>query len=148
MKKRWFLVPILAGVLAISITGGVALAQDDGTGIGSPWSKIASKVAVILGLEEADVQAALDQAAREIQDEALQQKLDCMVEEGRLTPEQADEYGQWSQSRPEGIAPFGGFGGRGFHRGGMMGGSGGRGMWFHFGSPPAPTPDDSGATSF
>ena len=128
MKKRWFLVPILAGGLAIGIMGGVALAQDDGTGDVSPWSKFTSRVAVILGLEEAQVQDALDQAAREIQDEALQQKLDWLVEEGRLSPEQADEYGSWHQSRPEGITPFGGFGDRGFHRGRMWGGRGGPGL--------------------
>jgi len=146
MKKRWFLVPILVGGLAIGIMGGVALAQDDGTGDVSPWSKFTSRVAVILGLEEADVQNAFNQAAREMEDEALQQKLDCMVEQGRLSPEQSDEYGSWHQSRPEGITPFGGFGDRRFHRGRMSGGPSGRGMWFNSAESVTPTPEGTEST--
>ena len=147
MKKRWFLVPILAGVLALGITGGVALANDAGTGDASPWSTFASKVAAILGLEEAQVQDAFNQASRETQDEALQQKLDRMVEEGRMTQPQADEYKEWHLSRPEGLSPrdpFGGFRGHGFHRGRMRGFGG---MWFNCPESVTPIPESSGATT-
>jgi len=121
MKKRWLLVPIVAAVIAFAVMGGVALAQGNDESAGSPWSSFASRVASILGLDEATVQDAFDQARSEMQDEALQQRLDNMVERGLINPEQADEYYEWYQSRPEGM-PFGGFGGRGFGRGGMWGG--------------------------
>jgi hypothetical protein len=112
MKKRGLLVPIVAAVIAFAVMGGVALAQGDNESAGSPWSSFASRVASILGLDEATVQDAFDQATSDMQDEALQ---------GQITQEQADEYYTWYQSRPEGM-PFGGFGGRGFGRGGMWGG--------------------------
>ncbi len=123
MKKRWLLVPIVAAVIAFAAVGGVALAQGDDEGADSPLSSFASRVASILGLDEATVQNAFDQARSEMQDEALQQRLDNMVEQGQITEEQADEYYTWYQSRPEGM-PFGDFGGRGFGKGGMRGGMG------------------------
>ena len=138
MKKRWFVATLLVGVLAIGITGGTVLAQTDGTNSDSLVGKFASKVAAILGLDETKVQDALKQAAGEIQDEALQRKLDHMVEIGRLTQEQADDYYEWYQSKPEGIFPGRGFGGHGFLRGSMMGRHGGYGMGFWQQTPPAP----------
>lgn len=147
MKKRWILVPILVVVLILGITGGaagVALAQGDGTSEGSPWSSFTSRVAAILGLDEAKVQDAFDQAARDMQDEALRKRLDNQVEQGQLSQEQADDHYEWYQSRPEGLSPgfpFGGFGGRLFHRGGMWGGPGERGMWFNYRVPATPTPE-------
>jgi hypothetical protein len=141
MKRRWLVITLLVGVMAIGITGGTVLAQDGGGVVGgdSPPQKFTSRVATILGLDEAHVQAAFKQAGREMQNEALQRKLARMVEHGRLTQEQADAYMEWYQARPEGLLP--GFGGHGFHRGGMMGGRGGHGMmgpWEQMPPPPAP----------
>lgn len=150
MKRRWLFVTLLVGVLALGITGGTVLAQEDGTSSGSPLKSFVSRVAAILGLDEATVQDAFKQAAKETQDEALQRKLDAMVAQGRMTQEQADQYMQWYQSRPEALFPgfpFGGFGKHGFFRGGMMGGRGWYGMGFNK-IAPTPTPGSSGATSF
>ena len=72
MKKRWLFVPIVAGVVALAIMGGTALAQSGDESAGSPWSGFTSRVASILGLDEATVQDAMDQAREEMQDEALQ----------------------------------------------------------------------------
>jgi hypothetical protein len=108
MKKR-LLLPVAATMIVISIfTGGVVMAQENGDGETPVIESFASRVAAILGLDEAQVQDAMDQARREMQDEALKSKLDSLVEQGRLTQEQADEYWQWYQSRPEGIRGFGG----------------------------------------
>lgn len=128
MKKKWLLVPIVAAVIALAVMGGTALAQgDSSTNTSSPWSTFAGKVASILGLDEATVQNAMDQARKEIQNEALQARLDALVESGKLTQEQADQYYQWYQSRPEGID--GGLMG-GFGKGGRFGGRGWGGMRF------------------
>jgi hypothetical protein len=126
MKKRWLIVPIVAGVVALAIMGGTALAQSGDESGDSPLSSFTSRVASILGLDEATVQDAMDQAREEIRDEALQARLDYQVEQGLITQEQADEFAEWHQSRPEGVSPRGGFGGgdRGFHRGGRFGGHG------------------------
>jgi hypothetical protein len=106
MKKR-LLLPVAATMIVISIvTGGAVMAQENGDGETPVIESFASRVAAILGLDEAQVQDAMDQARREMQDEALKSKLDSLVEQGRLTQEQADEYWQWYQSRPEGIWGF------------------------------------------
>ena len=145
-RKRWFVVSLMAAVMAVGITTGVVMAQGSGDPEGdSPFKSFVSRVAEILGIDEAQVQEAIDQAAREIQDERLQQKLDRLVESGRLTQEQAVEYRDWIQSRPEGLSPrfgfrrFGGFGG-GF--GSKFHGHG------HWGPPAAPTRDSGEATTF
>ncbi|MBI2917697.1 MAG: hypothetical protein HYY01_06850 [Chloroflexi bacterium] len=150
MKNRWLRIGLLVVALMVGISGGAALAQGSDTGSDSPVKSFAARVAAILGLDEAQVQSALKQASREMQDEALQQKLDRMVEQGRLTQEQADQMKQWYQARPEGVSSGFPFGGRGF-RGGMMGpGRGGHGMGGWKLSPPVstPTPSTSGGTSF
>ena len=173
MKKRWLFSALLVVVLTIGISGGVVLAQEgDGDG-DSPLKSLVSRVAAILGLEEAEVQSAFDQAAGEMQNEALQQRMDRAVEEDRLDQEQADEYMQWYQSRPESIFPeipfrkFGprGFGGQSrdfealpgfglerFHRGGMRGDCAEALMRFWRGvrpeATPTPTPEISGSSAF
>ena len=76
-------------------------------------------------------QDAMDQAAQEIHDEALQAKLQYQVEQGLITQEEADAFSEWYESRPEGLDH--GFGSRGIGRGGMSGGARGmkgHGMWF------------------
>ena len=105
MKKRWILVPIALTMLAIGIvTAGAALSHGtDTNGI----SSFASRVASILGLDEAQVRDAIDQARRELRDEAVQNKMSRLVEKGRITQEQADAYLEWYQSRPDDFPGFG-----------------------------------------
>ena len=150
MKKRWRIVTLIVGVLAIGIAGGTVLAQGEETHGEPPWKSFVSRVAAILGLEEAQVQEAFTQAAREIEDEATQRKLDHLVERGQLTQEQADEYMQWYQSRPEVLSsrhPFGGFGGPGLFHGRKFGGRRWHGMEFRHELPPPPPSDTSDETT-
>src|SRR5919106_1173677 len=152
MKKR-LLIPVAASMMVISIfTAGAVMAQEDGNGETPAVQSFASRVAAILGLDETQVQDAMDRAHREMQDEALRNRLDPMVEEGRLTQEQADEYFQWYQSRPEGIPGFGGpgpgfgFGGPGRgHRPGS--GNGMRGPEGMFGAPCEFAPSQGNSSS-
>ncbi len=121
-KKRWIVVPVTLVALALGVTGGVALAQEATEG-DSPLQSLASRVATILGLDEQQVADALEQASREMRDEAVQNKLNSLVESGRITQEQADEYLQWYQERPESVRPGFGRGHGGFgHRHGRRGG--------------------------
>ncbi len=110
-------IAIAMGAVAV-ISFSVALAQGNGEG-DSNASKLAIKVAVILGLDTAVVDDAIKQARRELRDEAGQKKLNALVEKGRLTQEQADEYLNWIQSKPEGIPAIGkqSFGKKGHHKG-------------------------------
>ena len=152
MKKRWVFITLLVGALALGITGGAVLAQGTGTSGATtpPLQTFAARVAAILGIDQAKVQDAMKQAATAMQNDALQQRLDKMVQSGRLTQAQADQIKQWYQSRPDVLGPVGPMGGRGFHRGMMRGGFGGFGMGSEHGAPPASNPPTgtSSNTSF
>ena len=114
-RKRWLIGTVLAALMALGIAGGVVLAQEADED--SMMKSFAGRVAEILGLEETRVQDAMDQARQEMFSERLQEKLDKMVESGRITQEQADEYKAWIESRPDG--EFKHFGKRGHHGGGF-----------------------------
>ena len=118
MRKRWIIIPVALVAMALAVAGaGVALAQkDDGD---SKADKFTARVAEILGLDEAQVSDAMKQARQELRDEAMQSKLDSLVEKGLITQEQADEYLEWYQARPEALPWFGksGYGKYGHKRG-------------------------------
>jgi len=106
-----------------------------------------ARVAAILGIDQQKAEDAFTQARSEMREEALDNYLKNLVDQGKITQQQADQYKSWWQARPETLLP--GAMGRdfGFHgfRGGMKGGRG-----FYWGGPPpipAPTPQASG-TSF
>lgn len=88
--------------------------------------KLLARVAEILGIEEQKVTDAFDQATSELRTEALQDHLQQLVDEGKITQDEADQYLDWWSQRPDvldkGLLP--GFGGRGFGRG-----FGGGHMW-------------------
>jgi len=140
MKRHWLVITLLFAALALGITGGTVLAQEPVTSGGALGKSFASRVAAKLGLDEATVQGAFNQATRDMQNEAQQRKLDRMVAHGRLTQEQADQIKQWYQSRPEVLSPGFQFWGRGFDDRGIAGGRGRHGMGFNHGVAPAPIP--------
>ncbi len=156
MKRRWLLVTLLVVVLAIGVTGGVVLAQSADSESDSPVKSFIARVAEKLGLEETQVENAFKEATKEMQDETLLDKLEKQVEQGRLTQEEADEYYQWYQSRPDTLTPsmpFGKSGCRGPASGDIRGGKGRHSM--NFGTergnmtPPiaTPTPETANETS-
>ena len=107
MKKLRIIIPLAMAVVAVAVISfSVALAQENENS-DSNASKLAVKVAEILGLDAAVVDDAIRQASEELKGEAIQKKLNALVENGRLTQEQADEYPNWIQSRPEGIPGIG-----------------------------------------
>ena len=107
MRKLQIIIPLVIAMVAVTVISfSIALAQgneeDD-----SNASKLAITVAEILGLDTAVVDDAIKQAHEELRDEAIQKKLNALVEKGRLTQEQTDEYLNWIQSKPEGIPAIG-----------------------------------------
>ena len=119
MKKLRIIIPLSIAVVAVAIISfSIALAQGNEGG-DSNASKLATKVAEILGLDTTVVDHAIKQAREELRDEAIQNKLNALVENGKLTQEQADEYLNWIQARPEGIPAIGkhSFGKMGHHKG-------------------------------
>ena len=146
MRKRWMIASFLVGLLTVGVAGGAVLANGDEDG--SPITSFAARVAGILGIDQAQVEDAFKQAKQEMADERLQATLDAQVEAGRITQEQADEYSEWYQSRPDdgiGIGPRGRFGRQGFFKRGH----GFRGGIGHFRgtAPAAPAPATPDSTS-
>jgi|SaaInl7_135m_RNA_FD_contig_31_2822505_length_524_multi_16_in_0_out_0_1 hypothetical protein len=146
MRKRWMITSFLVGLLTVGVAGGAVLANDHEEG--SPFTGFGARVAEILGIDQAQIEEAFKQAREEMADERLQAKLDAQVEAGRITQEQADEYIEWYQSRPDdgiGIGPMGRSGGIGHFKRGR----GFRGGFGHHGSvrPTAPAPTTPDTTS-
>ncbi|MBQ11301.1 MAG: hypothetical protein CMJ45_07120 [Planctomyces sp.] len=150
MRRRWITILAVAGLLAAAITGGAVMAQETGgeeaatsTPVPAPEpTTLLGRVAAILGLEEAAVEDAFQQARKDQRTEKYRAALDRKVEKGFITSEEADEQFLWFQSRPDSLAgsfrkggqrqsAFGharGFGGKRFgmrmhRRGGRWGGN-------------------------
>ena len=110
MKKYWIGIFAAAALLMGTITFGVVAAQDTGEGENTAEAEnlapktILGRVAAVLGLDEATVEDAFQQARKDQKTEAYRDKLDRQVENGRITSEEAEEQFVWFQSRPGSLA--------------------------------------------
>ena len=116
-RSRKFIVAVLAAaLLLVGIIGGVALAADDGgsaavvdsatddSGDSQPTTLL-GRVAEILGIDQQTVEDAFAQAQSEMREEAMDTYLQKLVDEGKITQEQADQYKTWWQSKPD-MTPY------------------------------------------
>lgn len=149
-KKRFILIAVVVALVLVGSLAGAAFAQTGGTGDSSGKTLLA-RVAAILGIDQQKVEDAFAQAQKEMRQEALDSYLQNLVDQGKISHEQADQYKQWWQSRPEISipAPGGGFGRHGF--------PGGRGWGRGYCAPsepapgtttPTPTPSASSASYY
>ena len=129
MRKRVFLiVGALAAALSVSIGAVAVIAQETASDTDTDKTKktiqsFVSRVAENLDVDEETVQAAFDQARDDMMEDlkaahraALEEKLTAAVEGGAITQEQADEYLEWFDARPDDL----GIGGsKGRHHGGF-----------------------------
>ena len=125
---------VLAAVLLLGSLGGIAIADEneDSSQPGAPLGAMWDKVALILQDDGVDVtleqlKGAFAEAQGEMLQEAMENHLDKLVEEGVIESSQAEEYLEWWQSKPDVSIGFG-------SRGGFRGMGGMRG----FGDPCAP----------
>ncbi|HLB27965.1 MAG TPA: hypothetical protein VJK47_02010 [Dehalococcoidales bacterium] len=105
-KKKVILLALLAALVLISI-GGVVIAQaaEGASGNATQLKTIMARVAEILGIDQQKVEAAFEQAKNEAQADALKNRLQALVDAGKITQAQADAYLKWSQSKPD-MAPY------------------------------------------
>jgi len=137
-SKKLIVGVVLAAALLFGSLGGVVLAADNGDDsqpgalFGALWDKVCAIYEEKTGdtLDQEALKDSFVQARSEMRAEALQNRLQSLVDEGQITQEQADEYLEWQQSRPDVSVQFG-FRGHGGFRG--MGGMRG------FGVPCVPT---------
>jgi len=131
------MVAALATAVLAGTIGGAVLAADNGED-GSPEAAheaLLDRVCAVyqektgVTIDREALKDAFEQAQGEMQTEAIKSWLDSLVEEGKITQDQADEYLEWQQTKPD--VPFGsGLNGRGGSRGhgGLRGHGGFRGM--------------------
>ncbi len=133
-KRKKFIIPlVVAGVLAGSLAGAAFAQEGDEVGP-PPGGALIERLAEKLGIEQSELETAFAEVRSEMRDSRLEE----LVEQGRLTQEEADQLREWWQARPEmelaGLcARLGGpgghlgpaFGPRGLGGRGAPGGSGG-----------------------
>ena len=129
-NKKTVLMALLATVLLVGTIGGVAVAQANNGGDSQALDQRGALLDRVCEIYEQNTGTAIDQEAledafaqarSEMQAEAMQNRLQNLVDQGTITQEEADQYTEWWESRPdvELPRPFGpGFGGPG-PRGGM-----------------------------
>ena len=130
-KRKWFIPVVVASVLLIGgITGGLVAANDSSsdttagnqTQATNRFQVLLDKVCAIyeektgVAIDSEQLKDALKQARSEMQDEALQNWLQNLVNNGKITQGEADQYWEWWQSRPDVQLPLPRLGGlcRGF----------------------------------
>jgi uncharacterized membrane protein len=137
-KRKWFIPVVVVSVLLIGgIVGGVVVAAGSDSSINNgEQSQTTDRYQALLdracaiyeektgvAIDSEQLKDALGQARSEIRDEALESWLQNLVDKGKITQEEADQYLEWWQSRPDIGLPLPGLGGHG-HEGGMMWGRG------------------------
>jgi len=135
-KKKFIIAAVLATValLGVGVVGGSVLAQD-GNGcenqLQSQRVALLDRVCTIYeentgtAIDPEELRDAFAQASSEMEDEAIQNRLRRMVEEGKMTQDEADQYLEWCRARPDVVAGFGFMGSGGKKPFARFGGHGG-----------------------
>jgi len=137
-SKKLIIAAVLAGVLLFGSLGGIALADDGDDGPAAKFGEFIDKVIAnyegegytlespeALKQAFADTRTEMAEARAEMRAAAMESRLAKLVEEGKITEEEADELQGWWQSRPDVPVKFGLRGHSGFRGMGGVRGFGG-----------------------
>ncbi|MFC2060445.1 hypothetical protein ACFLTZ_05080 [Chloroflexota bacterium] len=118
-SKKYILAGLLAFIVLVGSTAGIVFAQSGSEDDVQP-NTVLARVAEILNIDQQALEDAFNQARTEMRGEAMDAYLQKLVDEGEITQEEAKEYKEWCESRPD-IMFQKGFGRSGSHgfRGGM-----------------------------
>ena len=114
LKRKWF-VPVVVSILLIGgITGGVVAAASDSSISAEEQIEAANRYQLLLdracaiyeeetgvAIDQEQLKDALKQARQEMRQEALENWLQKLVDDGEITQEEADQLLEWWQSRPD-----------------------------------------------
>ncbi len=114
-KRKWFIPVVVVSVLLIGgVVGGVVVAGSDNTTNTEDQSQLADRFQAFLdkvcaiyeektgvAIDSEQLIETLKQARSEMRDEAIQRWLQNLVSRGEITQEEADQYLEWWQSRPD-----------------------------------------------
>ena len=101
MKKihKIVLATVLVAVMLIASMPVIALAQDDEAH--GPPGALLTRVAEILNIDQEELENALKQAQTGLREEAFENRIEEMIDEGTLTQEQANELKAWMEAKPD-----------------------------------------------
>jgi len=117
--KKFIIAAILAAIILAGSIGGAVLASDNGddSQTATECEDMLNRVCEIyenktgIAIDPEVLKESFAQVTSEKQMEALEAWLETLVEEGVITQEQADQYQEWMQAKPD--VPIGpGFPGR------------------------------------
>lgn len=122
-RKKFIVTALLAVMVLVGGTAGIVFAQTENGDDNQPKTLLA-RVAEILDIDQQKLEDAFTQAQSEMRDEALDSYLQNLVDQGKITQEEADQYKGWWQARPDTLLlkPFGRFDRHDFRSGMMWGG--------------------------
>jgi hypothetical protein len=106
-SKKFIIVVSLVSVLLIGITGVAVLADDDNEQT-TRKGEFVNRVCEIYERETGDViedpdalVASFKEAGEELQKEVRDAFIQKMIDEGKITEEQAEEYKEWLNAKPD-----------------------------------------------
>jgi hypothetical protein len=108
-KKKFIIIALVTVLVVGGILGGVAIAQADDDDSSQPQARgtaLLEKVAEIyekntgVAIDSEELQKALTEAGQELRDEAKDAFLQKLVDEGKITQEQADQFKAWLEDMP------------------------------------------------
>jgi uncharacterized protein HemX len=106
-KKFIAIISVLAAVILLGVCAGVVFAQNqDSNNNSTKTNPVMARVAEILGIDQQKLEDAFNQAMKEQREQKLDQYLQKLVEDGQITSEQATQYKNWLESKPD--FPLGG----------------------------------------
>jgi len=99
-SKKALLIALLVPAVLVGSIGGVAFAQGGDVDESQPKPLLA-RVADKLGIDQQALEDAFAEAQNEMRTEALENRLQGLVDEEVITQEEAGQYRDWWQSKPD-----------------------------------------------
>jgi hypothetical protein len=113
-SKKFVLVTTLAAVVLVGSITGAVLAQngDDSQPEARHWALLERACEIYedntgVAIDSEALKDAFAQARSEMRAKALQTRLQYLVEQGTITQDEADQYTQWWESKPDVPLRFG-----------------------------------------
>jgi len=115
-SKKSIVAVVLAAVVLVGVVGGTVLAQNGNEGDNQPQAQhtaLLDRVCVIYQdntgttIDSQQLKDAFVQAKGEMRTEAMENRLQNLVDEGEITQDEADQYKEWWQSKPDVQVKFG-----------------------------------------
>jgi hypothetical protein len=113
VTKRIALASLILVVVLVGATAGIAFAQNDSSAtptaqpnynVASFSDNLSARIAKILGIDQNKLQSAIDQASKELEAAQLDAYLNQLIQEGKITSDQAKQYKDWLNSNPNSTA--------------------------------------------